>query len=233
MANLLALRARTRFQTGITNTTTLSNADILTLLNIGYHLVEQELYKLNQDFFEEQKTKFNLVADQDLYSNPTDFLGMKQLRLAYSTPTNEEDYRVAKEHDAASTIDVEIQEESIPSSSPTYDMLGNYYRIKPTPESNITNGGELYYFARNSDMTATGDIPNIPADYHDLISNYASKEITLKYEDWNKYKAVKNEWEEGINKMKIALGVRETNKQSRMRNVSEDGSTKRVTELWN
>ena len=232
MATLLTLRARTRFKTGITNTTTLSNADILTLLNIGYHLVEQELYKLNEDFFEEQKTKFNLVASQDLYSLPTDFIGMKQLRLAYSTPSNEEDYNIANYHDAAGTIDVQSQEEDIESSNPTFDIAGDYYRIKPTPTSNVTNGGEIYYFARNSDLSATGDTPGIPSDYHDLIATYAAKEIRMKYEDWNKYKVFKKQWEEEIDAMKVALGVRNTNKKARMRNINEDGSYKRITELW-
>ncbi len=232
--NLLTLRSRVRFKSGIDNTTTLSNADILTLLNIGYHYLEQELIQVNQDFFEEQKTKFNLVANQDLYSLPTDFLGFKQLRLAYSAPSNEEDYNVAIPHDAASTLEVNSQEEDISSDNPTYDLFGNYYRIKPTPDSNVTNGGELYYFARNADLSATGDVPNIPADYHDLIAVYAAKEATLKYQLWNKYKSLKSDWQEGISAIKTGLAVRETNKRIRVRNVLEDGGSQRnITELWN
>lgn len=231
--NLTTLRAQTRFKSGITNTTTLSNSDIDTLLNIGYHLVEQELLSINQDYFEEQKTTFDLENGQDLYSLPTDFLAFKQLRLAYEDNPDEEDYRIAYNHDASSTLNVEIQEEDISSSTPTYDITGDYYRIKPTPDDTFTKGGELYYFARNTDLSATGDTPNIPSDFHDLISVYAAKEATQRYEMWNKYKTIKNDWVEGIENIKEKLAVRKTNDVGRIRNVLEDGSGRRTTtELW-
>ena len=236
--NVINIRAQSRFKSGIDNTTTLTNAEILTLANLGYHLVEQELYKLNQDFFNKEKHKFSLVANQDLYSLPTDFIGLKQVRLAYTAPSNEEDYEIADFHDPASTIDIEVQEEDVDSDNPTYhlkEVAGTYYvRIKPTPSSNSTNGGEIYYFARNADLSATGDALSIPTDYHDLIPTYVAKEATLKYEMWDKYKILKNEWDEGIFKMKQALAVMDTNRGGRMRNILEDGKagTSTTTELW-
>jgi len=230
--NLSKLRNLARFKSGITNTATLTNADLDDLINIGYKKVQQEMVKINQDFFEEQKAKFDLVANQDLYALPDDFLAMKQLRLAYSTPSDESDYKIAIPHDAAATKDVSSQEENVSSANPIYDLTGNYFRIKPTPDSNVSNGGEIYYFARCSDLSSTADVPDIPSDYHDIIAIYAAKEAAFRFQLVNRYNGLVNEWEKEIARMKEALAVRETNPGKRIRNILEDGGVKSTTELW-
>ena len=54
---------------------------------------------LGVDYFEEQKARFDLVATQDLYSLPSDCVKVNQLRLAYTTPSDEGDYVIAREYD--------------------------------------------------------------------------------------------------------------------------------------
>ncbi len=226
--NLLNIRNLARFKSGINNTTTLSDADLDTLINIGYKKVQQKMLEVNQDFFEEQKTKFYLSKDQDLYSLPDDFLAMKQLRLAYKTPASEKDYKVAIAHDAAETTSI-LQEEESPY--PIYDITGNYFRIKPAPTDDVPDGGEIYYFARRSDLSTTADVPDIPIDYHDILAVFAAKEASLKFSLTNKYNLLNNEWEKGIFDLKTALAVRETNSGQRIKNVLESNKTP-TTELW-
>ena len=230
--NTISLRTQVRFKTGIDSTVKVTNAEILTLLNIGYNLMCERIASINEDFFEEQKVKFNLALNSALYSLPTDFLKFKQLRLAYTTPSNEEDYKVATPYDPAAVSDVQAEEESISTSNPIVDITNNYMRIKPTPTSAVTNGGEIYYIARPSALVNTGDTPLIPQEHHDLLAIFAAKEICMKFMYWDRYKVLTSEYENKIEKMVKELAERNINNPLRFRNVLETQKKVTVTELW-
>lgn len=228
--NLPKIISRARFKSGITDTTTVTYGELSALCYEANKIIEREVVKVNQDYFEEQKAKFNLVANSGLYSLPTDCLAIKQLRLAYTTPDSEDDYKVAIPRDASEIVDAGIQEVNVASSTPNYDVTNNYYRIWPKPTVASTSGGELYYFA--STVLSGSATPAYPAEYHELLSTYAAKEACLKFDRWDKYTVLQREWVDGIDKIKNQLSVRDTNQQMRMRNVLEDGSAHKITELF-
>lgn len=201
-------------------------------LNNAYQFICAKIAKINEDFFEEQKVKFDLGLNSSLFSLPTDFLKFKQLRLAYTAPTSESDYKVASPYDPTTVEDINSQEENISTSNPIVDITNNYYRIKPVATSLITNGGELYYIARPSALTLTGDSPVFPADYHDLLSLYASQELCVSSDKFDKYKVYKSEYEKQVDEMLKELTPRHLDNPERIRNILETGRGKTITELW-
>ena len=94
--NLAALRSQTRFKTGISNTTTLSNAEIDTQLNEAYSKLVRAVVDVDQDYFEEQKASFNLVANSSLYSLPSDYIKIKQRLVEFVLRTNNQNEFFAK-----------------------------------------------------------------------------------------------------------------------------------------
>jgi hypothetical protein len=230
LMNLPKIISRARFKSGITDTTTVTYTELSALCFEANKIIEREVVKVNQDYFEEQKAKFSLVANSGLYSLPTDCLAIKQLRLAYTTPTAETDYKIAIPRDVSEIVEADLQEDNISSSTPNYDITNNYYRIWPKPTVASTNGGELYYFATT--VLSGSATPAYPVEYHELVSTYAAKEACLKFDRWDKYTVLQREWVEGIGKIKDQLAVRDTNQSMRLRSVLEDGSAHKTTELF-
>lgn len=231
--NLLTLRNITRRRVqGIESTTWLANSAIYNSLNQGYYQIATKLANINEDFFEEQKAKFNLALNSALYALPADFIKFKQLRLAYTAPTAESDYVIATTYDPTQVSNVSADEINTPASNPIVDITNNYFRIYPKPTSAVTNGAELYYIARPSALTLTGDTPTFPTEYHDLLSVYASYDLSASFNLWDKYKVYKGEWEEGVKNLTRDLSVRNLNGQRRVRHITETGIRKPRTELW-
>ena len=230
--NLLNLRRATRNKTGIQSTAVVANSAIDEQLNEGYKILCSKIANINEDFFEEQKVKFNLGLNSALYSLPTDCLKFKQLRLAYTAPDSEDDYKIATPYDPTAIDDIQAEEIDVATSNPIVDITNNYFRISPKPTSAVTDGGEIYFIARPSALTLTGDTPVFPVDYHDLLSDYASFQICSWHSKWEKWKVYKGEWEVGIEKMLKDLVVRNLNKPERFRNFLETTKKRGVTELW-
>jgi len=230
--NLLQIRDKARRLCNITNTTTITNGTLSADINTAYNLLCNYVVELNEDFFEQQKVQNNLVANTALYSLPADFLKLKQVRVAYSAPTDEGDYKVATSYDPTGVTNVDIDEEEISTSNPVVDITNTKIRIKPTPDTNVTNGYELYYIARPTALVATGDIPVLQLDWHHLMSIYPAKEACSQFGDWNRYSVLEREWEKGIDKMKKALASRDLNRPLRFKNPIEQVVNRKTTELW-
>ena len=224
---LANLRTQTRFKTDITNATTLTNAQIDLQLNEGYSKLVRAIVESDGDYFEEQKAKFNLIANSSLYSLPSDCIKVKQVRLAFTSPTSESDYKIAQFYDPSETRLVSVDEASVPVSNPQVDITNNYCRIYPRPIVASTSGGEYYYIARPSALTATGDVMVIPADYHDLAATWASYKVMEKFENFSKADRLKIEFDNGLKNMQVELSGREMNKERRFKSFREVGRTNR------
>lgn len=220
--NVLTLRSQSRLKSGI-GSTDYSDANLLTQHNEAYYTLASFIVQINEDFFEEQKTKFNLIANSALYSQPTDCMKIKQVRLAYTTPSTEKDYRVARSYDPSQVRNVSFDEETVPTSNPIVDVTNNYFRVKPTPTAAVTNGGEIYYIARPSALVNTGDTPIVPTEYHDLIAVYGAREMCARFSKFDKYQFFDKIWQEGLQRVERDLAGRNINEVNRMRNPLEDG----------
>lgn len=218
--NLLTLRAQARTKSGI-NSSDYSDATLDIQLNEAYYTLARLLSLLGENYFEEQNVLFNLGQNSALYSLPTDFMAMRQVRIAYTAPTGPAGYRVAVPYDITDVGDIAIDEENIPPSNPIYDITGNYFRLKPTPTAAITNGGKLAYIAMPSALVNTGDTPLIPIAYHDLMSEYGAMQMTYKYEKWRKFQASQQIWQAKIAELTQTLADRDDNKPLRFKAPQE------------
>ncbi len=230
MSTVITLRSEARKKSGV-NANDYSNAQILADFNQAYYTLAGILANLEEDFFEEQRDKFSLIGNSGLYSLPTDCIAVKQIRLAYTTPTTDSDYKIATSYDPTEVHTVSIDEENVPTSNPIVDITNNYFRIKPTPTSSVTNGGKIWYIAMPSALTNTGDTPVLPSQYHDLLALYSAKEMTFKFEKWAKHTRLAAEWNGKIGELTQILADRDRNRPLRFKAPQELGSVNNVREL--
>ncbi|MBX4215418.1 hypothetical protein KW797_00485 [Candidatus Parcubacteria bacterium] len=230
--NLLTIRRQARLKSGIA-LGDYSNSDLDAQINQAYRTFCAALANLDENYFEEQHTKFNLVANSGLYSLPEDTIAVKQLRLAYTgTPVANSAYAVATPYDSAEVNDISADEENIPISNPIYELVGNFVRIKPKPTVAVVKGGDWDYITMPSALTLTGDTPIIPIQYHDKIAVYAAKEMAFKWEKWNKHDRLDKEWAAVESDLQNRLADRVRNRPLRFKLPGEAGTpVQRVREL--
>jgi hypothetical protein len=137
-------------------------------LNTARDLVLNRLLVLGQNYFL-RIAKANLVADQALYSLPTDFRKFARLEVGYENAT-----------DRVKVDQIDLNEIGDPSvevysqADPKYTIIGNMFELKPTPTSAITNGLYMIYVENPSDMSGDSDTSGLPLDYDHLLTLYAS-----------------------------------------------------------
>jgi hypothetical protein len=220
--NLLTIRSQARLKSGV-NANDYSNTNLDAQIDVAYKQLATMLANLGEDYFEEQNTTFDLVARSSLYSLPTDFMAMKQTRLAYSTPSTEADFRVATPYDPAEVHDVPWDEINVPTTNPIVDITGNYFRIRPKPVASVSGGGRLWYIAMPSSLATTAAVPVIPIQYHDKLAVYAAKEMTFKYEKWAKHGKLDAEWNSLMTELENKIADRDLNKPVRFKTPFEVG----------
>lgn len=229
--NLKTLIAQARFKAKMTNTSRVTDAQITVELNNAQDKIAARLVKINEDFFEEQKTTFALVANSGLYQLPTDLLKFKQLRLAYSTPSSDSDYYIASGYNPTDISIVSSQEVNASTANPIVDITNNYMRISPKPDTAVSAGGQIYYIARPTALANSADTSTIPGDYHDLMAIYAAARICESDETWDKADRLDNKFLQGIQYMENECASRELNYPLRFKNVAEVGGVHVVREL--
>lgn len=229
--NLKELIAQARFKSKVSNTTRVTDAQITKELNIAQDKIAARLVKINEDFFEEQKTTFSLVANSGLYQLPTNLLKFKQLRLAYTAPTSDSDYAIAVGYNPTDINVVGPQEESVSMSNPIVDITSNYMRISPKPSASVSAGGQIYYIARPDAIALSADISTIPGDYHDLMAIYAAARICEADETWDKADRLDNKFLQGLQYMENECAGRELNYPLRFKDPKEAGLPRATREL--
>ena len=231
--NLLTLRSQVRFKSNITDTERLSNTEIDRHINDAQLKLVMRIVRINEDFFEEQKTTFNLRANSGLYQLPTDLIKFKQLRLSFTTPSEDSDYSIASGY-SPSDIQYAAEEESgVGASNPIVDITNNYMRIRPKPTAAVVKGGQIYYIARPSAMVNTGDASVIPEDYHDLMAIYAAGKACEKYEIWDRADRFEAQFFRGAEAMAKELASRELDYPLRFKDPKEVGKKFPTRELYN
>ncbi len=228
--NLITLREKVKRRTG--GGLGLANSAIIADLNEGYFALVGKIAQINEDYFEAPKTRFDLFANSSKYALPTDLIKFKQLRIAYTTPTSESDYRVASPYDPSSVYDISSDEISATMANPIFDITNNNFRIYPKPKTDVPDGGELYYIAMPSAMTLTSDVPLIPTQFRPLISDYAAgKELEEKGQH-DRADRIMARFEKDVEEMLIQLKTRNINNNIRFNNPLEVTRKKDTTELW-
>ena len=226
------LRDQVRFKSNITDTERLTDTEIDTHINEAQLKMTMRIIRINEDFFEEQKTTFNLVANSGLYQLPTDLIKFKQLRLAYTTPSTDSDYSIATGYNPSDIQYVAGEESGVGTANPIVDITNNYMRIRPKPTAASVKGGQIYYIARPSALANTGDISVIPEDYHDLMAIYAAGKACERYEIWDRADRFEAQFFRGAEIMAKELATRELDYPLRFKNPLEGGKRMPTRELY-
>lgn len=137
-------------------------------LNTARDLVLNRLLALNQNY-NVRITKADLVANQSLYSLPTDFRKFVRLEIGYENAT-----------DRIKVDQVDLNEIGDPvidifsQADPKYTIIGNMFELRPTPTAAMTNGLYMYYIENPSDMSGDTDTSSLPLEYDNLLTLYAA-----------------------------------------------------------
>lgn len=151
----------------ISANSTVTTTQVKRDLNTARDLVLNRLLTLGQNYFL-RIAKANLVADQSLYSLPTDFRKFVRLEVGYSNAT---DRVKAHQIDASEIGDTN---DPYSQSFPRYTIIGNMFELRPTPDNSVTDGLYMLYIENPTDMSADDDTSGLPLDYDNLLTLYAS-----------------------------------------------------------
>lgn len=81
-----------------------------------------------------------------------------------------------------------------------YTVIGDQITLWPTPDASY--GLSLRYWRLPQDMSADGDEPEIPPQYHELLIAYAMHKAYARENDYTASRFWKEEWEAGVMRMR-------------------------------
>jgi len=151
----------------ISANSTVTTTQVKRDLNTARDLVLNRLLTLGQNYFL-RIAKADTVANQSLYSLPTDFRKFARLEIGYVNATD----RVK-----VNQIDVsEIRDstDQFSQSNPKYTIIGNMFELRPTPLVAVTDGLYMLYVENPADMSGDSDVTGLPLDYDSLLPLYAA-----------------------------------------------------------
>lgn len=81
-----------------------------------------------------------------------------------------------------------------------YTVVGDQITLYPSPDA--AYGLSLRYWRLPADMSADGDEPEIPAQYHEVLVSYAMMKAYARENDYQASRFWKEEWDAGVAKMR-------------------------------
>jgi len=151
--------------------------DLLRIVNKIYKQAQDEIRAVNEDFFLEIST-LDLVADTggtypNEYPLPFDFEKIKQIQVALQpvdkTAPLVSEYQKCNLIGWGAITDPSYQD----FTTPTCVMFDKYFHFFPLPASTllpVTRGLKCFYIPLQADLANNTDVPNIFANYHDVIT---------------------------------------------------------------
>lgn len=164
-----------------TNSTTLSDADILIILNIKYGHRILDILKIQTDKNANLTESYtNLVSLTGLvagdigyngeYPFPTGLLRPVRAEIRYTatgTPVECEIYDIA---DSANSEQPGEVNNTFSQANPYVRFERDSYFVRPIPETSITGGLHIWYEARQKALTALSETPEFEPNLHDVLS---------------------------------------------------------------
>lgn len=147
------------------DTKTVTKTFVDTALNLGYHKVVNSVNALNGDFYL-QIAKGDIVADNDLYTFPSDFKILRRIDIL-----SDGEYVEVDRINPNTLADIDLD---VTYTDPAYYLVKGGFRILPTPDEDITNGFRIHYIRNVSDLTDDTDEPDLPLGYEDLPIYFAT-----------------------------------------------------------
>jgi hypothetical protein len=151
-----------------------TNPQVNRFLNNALFEVQKQLIQAGEMFYL-KTVETTTVANQQDYVVPTDFLILNRLELVTSgSSPNENKYEIPE-----MTLNQQDLLWETSGQPAVYVMKKNRISLFPIPdESNQTL--RLYYSHRVAEMSADGDTPDVPEEYHEYIALLATKDCFIK-----------------------------------------------------
>jgi hypothetical protein len=142
-------------------------------LNLSARELQKRMISANQEYYT-TCVKTNTVANQNVYSLPTDFFQV--LRLSYITQGSG---ALAQEQKIYQMTPNQRDQLSEVSGQPQfYYFQGNNIILAPTPDAIYEV--HLEYAQNLQDMVNQTDVPNAPQQYHEYIAVLTTRDCLIK-----------------------------------------------------
>lgn len=164
-----------------TNSVTLEDADILTILNIKYGHRILDILKIQTDknanlteAYSNLVSLTGLVAGDNGYNGeyafPTDLLRPVRAEVLYTstgTPVKCEVYDITDSHDSEQPGEVN---NTFSQANPYVRFERDSYFIRPIPTTSVTAGLHIWYEKRQTALTALSETPDFESNLHDILA---------------------------------------------------------------
>jgi len=164
-----------------TNSDTLTDADVLTILNIKYGHRILDILKIQTDKNANLTESYtNLVSLTGLvagdigyngeYPFPTELLRPVRAEIRYTatgTPVKCEIYDIA---DSANSEQPGEVNNTFSQANPYIRFERDSYFVRPIPETPITGGLHIWYEKRQTALTALSETPEFEPNLHDILA---------------------------------------------------------------
>lgn len=172
------IKTRVKRQFGDEAQVQITDSDIIRWINDG-----QRYVVTNNDGVLEKLVTANVVANQQEYTLPSDYLIIRSVKILYpdgayyklepSTMQNFDNLLAGWENT-----------KSYYGLSTTYHIYAGKFRVLPVPSVAITAGWQIYYSRYPVDVVSDSDTIDLPLPYHNLIVDYCLQQAYELDEDW-------------------------------------------------
>jgi hypothetical protein len=200
------IKTRVKRQFGDEAQVQITDTDIVRWINDA-----QRYVVTNNDGVLEKIATANVVAAQQEYTLPADYLIIRSIKIKHpdgayykmdpSTLENFDNLINGWENAA-----------HYQGLSTTYHIYNGKFQVFPIPSINITSGWKIYYSRYPVDVVNDADTIDLPLPYHNLVVNYCLQQAYELDEDWNasKEKATQIQADMTINRERENFQPRET-----------------------
>jgi len=192
------------------DSTTFTDADALTILNVAYGKRILDILRTEVDRNAQMtEATTNLISTVGLLSGDNGYMGeydfpsdlVKPMRMEVSF--DGVSWKPCKVYDINENLNSEATEDSINSAfstnHPYVDFMRNAFRIRPlkTTAGNITEGIRIWYELRETELATLASTPDFESNLHDVLAFDIAEVKAL-----NQSQAYDVKWWNLFNKMK-------------------------------
>ena len=155
-------------------TTTQQNAWI----NQGYRVAQSKLANANVNYYQGETVEGDIVSGTGTIALPDGFMAMKRFEIQYADGEDKVRVKGIDINQIWQTLDPNSDPWS--QDNPFYALWKDDLVIRPIPDASSsgwsTDAGsayKLWFIERHADLSAAGDTPALPKDYHHLLAYFA------------------------------------------------------------
>lgn len=175
-----------------TNSTTVSDANLLRLLSERCKQFVIQLSRLKEDYALEVSTT-PLVSLQEEYPIPLDSIRLKRLEIQWTSGGTWYPVTFYDINQSSSTNDSSAIGNEFNRAKPFADVLEDSLFLRPIPQSEDTGQLKLWYIQRPADLSATTETPDVPKEYHRMLADLLAIDIRQSKADLTPTQALASE----------------------------------------